>query len=412
MIWPFGKKKQEVAALKILSAVCRALPAEFDYISRQIEDQCMFYVQTFGDGIIMNQGLLDVAKIAKTQKYADTTDNPEKNLIIDHVFISDFEEKKHKISIEIHHGLLLGFNIDIDQLEEANPETVCVKNLKLKYRVHDLETLFTDEERELFDRLNIYKICEVDLDGKPYYWLFDLADGDFFATDAEKNLYHVVYDPYAINLLEEDLLTFLKIASAHKENEGDSNPEEPAPEDAYFVTLQLNARLQPFDRDDIYEAPLIDALERSGCGFVDGAGVELLESGEVECCDLHLCLNDDSKETIGTLLCIIEELGVPKGSFLKAGDMNLPVGRLEGLALYLNGMELPSEVYETCDANYVVQAINELLGQSGKMYSHWQGPQDTALYFYGPSFAEMEEKMADFLAKYPLCQNCRAERIA
>jgi len=405
----FGKKKQEAAVLKILSAVCEVLPAEFDYIYHQIEDQCTFFVQTFGDGIVMNQGFLNVAKALSIQaKYADYTDNPEKSFIIDHIFISDFEKKKHKVSITVHHGLLLGFNIDIDQLEQADPETVCAKNHKLKYRVHQLDTLFTAEELEHLVRPDIYK---VDLDGKSYYWLCDLADGDFVAMDTEKNIYHVAYDPHTITLFEEDLLTFLKMVSTHRQNESDSNPEEPSGGE-HLVTLQLNARLQPFARDEIYEAPLMDALERSGCGFIDGAGIGLLESGEVECCDLHLFLNDDSKETLDALLHIIEKIGVPKGSFVKTHDLNLPVGRLEGLALYLNGTELPSEVYETSDVNYVMQKINELLAQSGKMYSYWQGPQDTALYFYGFSFAEMKEKMAIFLAEYPLCQKCRVEQIA
>ncbi|MCL2828569.1 MAG: hypothetical protein FWD99_07535 [Oscillospiraceae bacterium] len=416
MKWPFRKKKQEDAALKILLAVCEALPVEFDYIRRQIEDRCTFFVQTFGDNLVMNQGFLNVAKALSIQaKYADYTDSSEKNFIIDHIFISDFEKKKHKISIEIHHGLLLGFSIDIDQLEQADPETVCVKNLKLKYRIHQWETWFTAEEQKELEpliRLGVCGICEVYLDNKLYYWLFDLADGDFIAMDTEKNLYQVTHDPYEIALMEENLLTFLNMITAHRQSENDSNTEESEQGDAYFVTLQLNARLQPFDRDDIYEAPLIDALEACGCGVVDGAGTGMLENGEIDFCDLHICLNDCNKETIDALLCIIEELGVPKGSFLKADGLNLPVGRLEGLALYLNGTELPSEIYETSDVNYVVEKINELLAQSGRMYSHWEGPQDTALYFYGASFSEMKKKMEPFLAEYPLCQTCRVEQIA
>ena len=80
--------------------------------------------------------------------------------------------------------------------------------------------------------------------------------------------------------------------------------------------------------------------------------------------------------------------------------------------MYLNGTELPAEVYQTSDINYVIEKLNELLALSGQLYSWWEGPQDTALYFYGVSFAEMKEKMADFLAEYPLCQKCRVEQIA
>jgi len=180
----------------------------------------------------------------------------------------------------------------------------------------------------------------------------------------------------------------------------------------HYVTLQLNAKLQPLDRGDIYEDPIIEALEACGCGVVDGGGTGLQESGEVDFCDVAISLNSNSKENLECLLRIIDELAVPKGSFIKDENLEIPVGTLEGLALYVNGTDLPNEVYESCDINYVADKINELLGQSGKLYSHWQGPQDTALYFYGTSFAEMNEKMAGFLQEYPLCQKCRVEQIA
>lgn len=38
------------------------------------------------------------------------------------------------------------------------------------------------------------------------------------------------------------------------------------------------------------------------------------------------------------LLRIIETIGLPKGSYLRADNLELPVGSLEGLALYVNGV--------------------------------------------------------------------------
>lgn len=46
------------------------------------------------------------------------------------------------------------------------------------------------------------------------------------------------------------------------------------------------------------------------------------------------------------------------------------------------------------------------------MYSYWEGPIYTALYFYGISFAEMKKKIEPFIATYPLCQKSRIEQIA
>ena len=195
---------------------------------------------------------------------------------------------------------------------------------------------------------------------------------------------------------------FKKSSKAHNTNQNNM----------HYVTLQLNARLQPLDRGDIYEDPIIEALQSCDCGVVDGGGTGLKESGEVDFCDIAISLNSNTKENMDCLLRIVDELAVPKGSFIKDENLEIPVGTLEGLALYMNGIELPDEVYESCDINYAVDKINELLGMSGKLYSHWRGPQDTALYFYGESFSVMKEKMAEFLQEYPLCQKCRVEQIA
>ena len=73
---------------------------------------------------------------------------------------------------------------------------------------------------------------------------------------------------------------------------------------------------------------------------------------------------------------------------------------------------MPDEVYESSDANFLIEKLEELLAQSGSMYGYWEGPDDTGLYFYGHSFAEMKEKMEPFLSEYPLCQKCRIEQIA
>lgn len=183
-------------------------------------------------------------------------------------------------------------------------------------------------------------------------------------------------------------------------------------EQAFYLTLEINARLQPLDRGDIYEDPIEEALIACGCGTTDGGGTMMQENGEIKFCDVEITLNDNTNENMDKLLRIIDKIGLPKGSFLRADNLELPVGTLEGLALYMNGTELPDEVYESCDINYAIEKINELLAQSGSMYSHWQGPKDTALYFYGPSFDEMKEKMETFLLEYPLCQKCRIEKIA
>lgn len=74
------------------------------------------------------------------------------------------------------------------------------------------------------------------------------------------------------------------------------------------------------------------------------------KEGEIEYCDIEIELND-TPNIVERLLQKLEEIGVPKGSKLYNEDCSYEVGSLEGLGLYINGTDLPEQVYETCDIN-------------------------------------------------------------
>lgn len=72
--------------------------------------------------------------------------------------------------------------------------------------------------------------------------------------------------------------------------------------------------------------------------------------------------------------------------------MKIEVGTLEGLAFYVNGTDLPDEIYESCDINHVIEQMESAMNGIGRFYSYWEGNEWTALYFYGGSFVEMKSK--------------------
>jgi hypothetical protein len=180
------------------------------------------------------------------------------------------------------------------------------------------------------------------------------------------------------------------------------------------ITAQLNARLMPLDRGAIFEDPLDQALQDLGIGRVDGGGTMQNKSGEIDFCDIALETRDLSDPTLTKIVEVLESLGAPKGSKLQFGDpkSEIKFGYYEGLAVYLNGADLPDEVYKTSDVNFVYSEFNRLTDGKGRIFSHWAGPTETALYLYGPSFADMQEAIAAFLSTYPLCQRCRVVQIA
>ena len=177
-----------------------------------------------------------------------------------------------------------------------------------------------------------------------------------------------------------------------------------------FYTLNLNAKLRPFDRHDLED--LIDEfLSEEGLGATSGGGSLIAENGEVENCDIEIEL--DKPEELQKLIQKIEEIGVPKGSKLHNENFSQEIGTLEGLAIYINGTDLPKEVYETCDVNVIYETISNTLEDIQVLTSYYEGNTETALYFYFKgSFTEANERIKDFVASYPLCEKCRIVQIA
>lgn len=67
---------------------------------------------------------------------------------------------------------------------------------------YELETMREFLDQSEIDLINPSEFYEVPLEGKTYYHVTDLEDGDFIGLDREKNVYRITHDPYEIKLLE------------------------------------------------------------------------------------------------------------------------------------------------------------------------------------------------------------------
>lgn len=180
------------------------------------------------------------------------------------------------------------------------------------------------------------------------------------------------------------------------------------------VIATLNARLQPRDRatlEDAFEA----AMTRRGHGIrVVGGGTQMAANGEVIECDIEIEIDELSDVTVDAVSETLATMLAPKGSTLYVSDQDrrIDFGAHEGLALYLNGTDLPDDVYRDYDSNHVYAECGRLLEGLGIVSSHWQGPHETALYMYGWDFKAMQARLTPFLQEYPLCRQCRVTQIA
>ncbi|HEY0656267.1 MAG TPA: hypothetical protein VGD65_24200 [Chryseosolibacter sp.] len=171
----------------------------------------------------------------------------------------------------------------------------------------------------------------------------------------------------------------------------------------------------PIDRGAVYEDPLTEYLQARNLGEVTGGGTMQHENGEIEFCDLEIQLKAaPEKTTIHQIITELERLGAPKGSTLliESTGEKIAFGKNEGIAIYLDGVNLPENVYRECDSNVVFSELKKLTGDASQAERYWQGPTETALYFYGSSFEEMKSKSHGFMSQYPLCQNARVVQVA
>jgi hypothetical protein len=182
--------------------------------------------------------------------------------------------------------------------------------------------------------------------------------------------------------------------------------------DPIMVTLNLNARLRPLDRGEVFEDPILEKLEKDGLGEIDGGGTYMGEGGEPIGSDITFALVSDAAWR--QLPALLERLLIPNGSTLlnHVTGEEVAIGRVDGLGLYFNNTDLAPEVYEQYDINDVIHDLNELLYGPGAMLSYWEGRDWTALYYYGPSYREMRDIIERYTKEHPLCQKCRIEQIA
>lgn len=180
-------------------------------------------------------------------------------------------------------------------------------------------------------------------------------------------------------------------------------------DDTVDVTLELNARLQPLHRGEIFEDMFQDMFDRFGIGEITGAGTLQMPTGEVEKCDISMVIY---KNRLNPFISLVKRLDIiPKGSKLIINEEETPIGTAQGMAIYLNGTELPEEVYKNNDTNQLIEQLDTALNGLANRLSHWEGPTETALYYYGKDYIKMKKAILPVLKNHPLGEKSRSVKI-
>ena len=175
----------------------------------------------------------------------------------------------------------------------------------------------------------------------------------------------------------------------------------------HVITARFYEHIEPIDRGDRYEDPLQAVLEQKDAGQVTGGGSQLNEEGGIEFADIEIELaNLDA--ALGIVADALEQAGAPQGSELvdDTGRVLRKFGTHQCLAIYLDGVSLPDEVYADLDFEAVVNEIGTAAG-SNSYHGFSQGNEETGLFFFGANADEMFARVEPVLRRIPIGQNAR-----
>ena len=175
----------------------------------------------------------------------------------------------------------------------------------------------------------------------------------------------------------------------------------------HLVIARFYEHIEPIDRGARYEDPLQAVLDQKKAGQVTGGGSQLNEEGAIDYADVEIELAnlDGALEIVSQAL---EKAGAPLGSQLidEGGSVLREFGTHQCLAIYLDGVSLPDEVYADLDFDAVVSEIGAAAGPES-YHGFTQGNEETGLYFFGPNADDMFGRVEPVLRKLPIGQNAR-----
>lgn len=118
---------------------------------------------------------------------------------------SKVDGESDRLRIELCWGLVIGYGFERDPGFKPHIASIDVTAARVEY----LDTPDKDWARLIPDALqpliNWADVFEVELDGKVYFHLKDIGDGDFLGIDNSRTLYEIRHDPYEIRRLTGDL---------------------------------------------------------------------------------------------------------------------------------------------------------------------------------------------------------------
>jgi hypothetical protein len=202
----FKKKIDPQMHVSMMGKIFSILPKRFQYISNQLSEGIVIGVKKNEKPKLAFGFSLDIDLLNKYE------DKKGSYFAIKRVFVNDLNSKEPvELQIKIGYGILLSY-MPMNVREFApSLEDINVDNHIVEYYENNdfqfIKKVLTEEELGLLNPNDIYLL---DIEGKKYYHLFDIADGDFIGIDINKKVYRITHDPFEIIRLDQTLVDALK----------------------------------------------------------------------------------------------------------------------------------------------------------------------------------------------------------
>jgi hypothetical protein len=203
----FKRNKIEKWEIDLLRNVIIQLPKEYSILINQLDDGLLRGV------------LVDVSDI---QGYVAFTFHSNILKKYDKEYEQDFKISNIKVydnklssfipyEIYVSSGTISGYSLGGGKKNNIDVGKIDVLNFKKEFIGEHLEgrilSIISEEEKNL---LNISDVYSVFLEGKEYFHIKDLEDGDFIGMDEKKVIYKITHDPLRVLVINKTLLEILR----------------------------------------------------------------------------------------------------------------------------------------------------------------------------------------------------------
>ncbi len=184
-------------------------------------------------------------------------------------------------------------------------------------------------------------------------------------------------------------------------------------QDTSYTTIQIDLAVRQDEESlkTIFIDRLQEALQISELGEVTRSVIHTDESEEPIAVSIILTtktLHDKQIEGLQQLLC---QFGAPKNSLMTVTQNDTTTshtfGESQGLAMYLDGVNLDAKIYKKYDLSDAWNAIDNELKDAGMPFGVFEGKTESAIYSYGPDAETMIQNLEKLQQKHPLFRQSR-----